>query len=111
MVAYNPMSYHNGSVWPHDTALAIAGLVRYATAPGAVELAHSLAQGILDAATAFSGGLPELYAVRVAPLLPTDWGDVSLKGIGLGSASINVCARGRELEVTGLPAGWRLIAS
>lgn len=26
---YNPMSYHNGSVWPHDTALAAAGLARY----------------------------------------------------------------------------------
>jgi glycogen debranching enzyme len=26
---YNPMSYHNGSIWPHDTALAAAGLARY----------------------------------------------------------------------------------
>jgi glycogen debranching enzyme len=26
---YNPMSYHNGSVWPHDNALAAAGLARY----------------------------------------------------------------------------------
>lgn len=26
---YNPMSYHNGSVWPHDTAIAAAGLARY----------------------------------------------------------------------------------
>src|SRR5262249_21379454 len=26
---YNPMSYHNGSVWPHDTAIAAAGLRRY----------------------------------------------------------------------------------
>jgi glycogen debranching enzyme len=26
---YNPMSYHNGSVWPHDTAITAAGLVRY----------------------------------------------------------------------------------
>ena len=28
-VAYNPMSYHNGSVWPHDNALIAAGLKRY----------------------------------------------------------------------------------
>src|SRR5690606_13486784 len=26
---YNPLSYHNGSVWPHDTALIAAGLKRY----------------------------------------------------------------------------------
>ncbi|WP_236827901.1 MULTISPECIES: amylo-alpha-1,6-glucosidase [unclassified Blastococcus] len=61
MGAYNPMSYHNGSVWPHDTAIAVAGLIRYAHLPGAVELAHRLANGLLDAAAAFGGRLPELF--------------------------------------------------
>lgn len=61
MGAYNPMSYHNGSVWPHDTAIAVAGLMRYAHLPGAVELAHRLTEGLLDAAAAFGGRLPELY--------------------------------------------------
>ncbi|HEX6352692.1 glycogen debranching N-terminal domain-containing protein [Actinophytocola sp.] len=61
MGAYNPMSYHDGSVWPHDTAIAVAGLLRYAHVPGAVRLAHRLADGLLDAATAFGGRLPELY--------------------------------------------------
>jgi glycogen debranching enzyme len=61
MAAYNPMSYHNGSVWPHDTAIAVAGLLRYAHVPGAVDLAHRLAAGLLDAATTFGGRLPELY--------------------------------------------------
>jgi glycogen debranching enzyme len=61
MGAYNPMSYHNGSVWPHDNAIAIAGLMRYAHIPGAVELAHRLALGVFDAATAFGGRLPELF--------------------------------------------------
>ncbi|GAA4454550.1 amylo-alpha-1,6-glucosidase [Novipirellula rosea] len=28
-VRYNPMSYHNGSIWPHDTAMCAAGLARY----------------------------------------------------------------------------------
>ena len=28
-VRYNPMSYHNGSVWPHDNALIAAGMARY----------------------------------------------------------------------------------
>ncbi|SRX93039.1 amylo-alpha-1,6-glucosidase [Acidothermus cellulolyticus 11B] [Mycobacterium shimoidei] len=61
MGAYNPMSYHNGSVWPHDTAIAVAGLLRYRHVPGAVELAERLASGLLDAADAFDGRLPELF--------------------------------------------------
>jgi glycogen debranching enzyme len=61
MGAYNPMSYHNGSVWPHDTAIAVAGLMRYAHVDGAVALAHRLATGILDAAAAFGARLPELF--------------------------------------------------
>jgi glycogen debranching enzyme len=74
MGAYNPMSYHNGSVWPHDTAIAVAGLLRYAHVPGAVDLAHRLATGLVDAAGAFGGRLPELYCGlprdRHAPPVP-----------------------------------------
>ena len=61
MGAYNPMSYHNGSVWPHDTALVVAGLMRYSHLPGSVTLAHRLADGLLKAAMSFDGRLPELY--------------------------------------------------
>ncbi|HKB29975.1 MAG TPA: glycogen debranching N-terminal domain-containing protein [Streptosporangiaceae bacterium] len=61
MGAYNPMSYHNGSVWPHDTAIAVAGLLRYAHLPGAAGLARRLATGMLDAICAFGGRPPELY--------------------------------------------------
>ena len=61
MARYNPMSYHNGSVWPHDTAIAVAGLLRYAHLPGSVELAQRLTRGLLDAAAAFGGRLPELF--------------------------------------------------
>jgi glycogen debranching enzyme len=61
MGAYNPMSYHNGSVWPHDTAISVAGLLRYPHLRGAVELAERLATGLLDAASAFGGRLPELF--------------------------------------------------
>jgi glycogen debranching enzyme len=57
MGAHNPMSYHNGSVWPHDTAIAAAGLMRY----GFVEQAQQVALGILDAASHFGGRLPELF--------------------------------------------------
>ncbi|MRH91593.1 amylo-alpha-1,6-glucosidase [Nocardia sp. SYP-A9097] len=61
MGAFNPMSYHNGSVWPHDTAIGVAGLLRYRHIPGALELATRLAEGLLDAAGAFGGRLPELF--------------------------------------------------
>ncbi|GAA3138762.1 glycogen debranching N-terminal domain-containing protein [Planomonospora alba] len=57
MGAYNPMSYHNGSVWPHDNALIAAGLMRY----GFVEEAQRIAVGLLEAARAFGGRLPELF--------------------------------------------------
>ena len=57
MGAYNPMSYHNGSVWPHDNALVAAGLMRY----GFVAEAQRVATGLLDAADAFGGRLPELF--------------------------------------------------
>lgn len=57
MTAYNPMSYHNGSVWPHDTAIAVAGLCRY----GFTEAAQRIASDFLDAATHFGGRLPELF--------------------------------------------------
>lgn len=57
MSAYNPMSYHNGSVWPHDNALVAAGLMRY----GFVEHAQRIATGLIDAAGFFGGRLPELF--------------------------------------------------
>lgn len=52
------MSYHNGSVWPHDTAICVAGLARY----GYLEEAGSVSLGLLDAAAAFGHRLPELFS-------------------------------------------------
>ena len=43
MTGYNPISYHNGSVWPHDNAICAAGLMRY----GFVEEAHRVMEGIV----------------------------------------------------------------
>ena len=57
MGAYNPASYHNGSVWPHDSTIVAAGLMRY----GFVEEAQRLAYGLLEAADYFGGRLPELF--------------------------------------------------
>ncbi len=55
---YNPISYHCGSVWPHDNAIAAAGLMRY----GFVEEAHKVILGMLSAAAAEGGRLPELFS-------------------------------------------------
>ncbi len=55
---YNPMSYHNGSVWPHDTAIAAAGLARY----GFHNEALTLLTGLFNAAIFFDlHRLPELF--------------------------------------------------
>lgn len=57
MGAYNPASYHNGSVWPHDNAIVVAGLMRY----GFVDEAQRIIAGLFDAAVRFGGRLPELF--------------------------------------------------
>ncbi len=55
---YNPMSYHNGSIWPHDNALILAGLRRY----GFHTEAQTVAGELLAAAATFPDyRLPELY--------------------------------------------------
>ncbi|HEY5786267.1 MAG TPA: glycogen debranching N-terminal domain-containing protein [Microlunatus sp.] len=55
---YNPLSYHCGTVWPHDTAIVFAGLVR----AGHADLASGLAEGLLRASSAFDRRLPELWS-------------------------------------------------
>jgi glycogen debranching enzyme len=58
MARYDPITYHNGSVWPHDTAICVAGLRR----AGHVDDANRLAMQLLAAASAVGGRLPELFA-------------------------------------------------
>ncbi len=55
---YNQVSYHCGSVWPHDNALCAAGLMRY----GFVEEAHRVMRGLVDASPWFGDLLPELFS-------------------------------------------------
>ncbi len=55
---YNPLAYHNGSVWPHDNALIAAGLARY----GFKAEAERLLAGFFDASLCFDvHRLPELF--------------------------------------------------
>jgi glycogen debranching enzyme len=75
---YNPMSYHDGSIWPHDNALIAAGLARY----GFVGHADRIFEGLFGAATYMDlrrlpelfcgfrrrrGAAPTLYPVACAP--------------------------------------------
>ena len=77
-VRYNPMAYHNGSVWPHDNALVAAGFARY----GLKEEAAKVLTGLFDAGVYFdqhrlpelfcgfnrrAGASPTLYPVSCAP--------------------------------------------
>jgi hypothetical protein len=55
---YWPLSYHCGSVWAHDTAIAVLGLLR----AGYRDEAAQLARGLVAAATAFDYRMPELYS-------------------------------------------------
>jgi glycogen debranching enzyme len=56
-VRYNPMSYHNGSVWPHDTSLCVAGMARYGERDGPAKVLCDLFQ----AARGFEMRMPELF--------------------------------------------------
>jgi glycogen debranching enzyme len=64
--SYDPMSYHRGSVWPHDTAIALLGLSR----SGQGDRAAPLVEGLLRAGERFGYRLPELYAGDADGLVP-----------------------------------------
>jgi glycogen debranching enzyme len=57
MAGYNPISYHVGSIWPHDTVIACEGLRRY----GLDDVAMRLVGDLLDALAIFDDRLPELF--------------------------------------------------
>jgi glycogen debranching enzyme len=56
--AYNPLTYHNGTVWPHDTSLGAWGLSRSGRAGDVATIARTL----LEAARFFDWSLPEVFA-------------------------------------------------
>ncbi|MEU5958498.1 glycogen debranching N-terminal domain-containing protein [Streptomyces sp. NPDC047525] len=56
--AYHPLSYHRGSVWPHDNALITLGLARY----GLHDEARAVARGLVAAASRGGDRLPEVLA-------------------------------------------------
>jgi glycogen debranching enzyme len=58
MEGYDPLGYHIGCVWPHDTAIAAEGMRRY----GFRDEASRLATCLLEAAAAFENRLPEVFS-------------------------------------------------
>ena len=69
---YNPMSYHNGSVWPHDNSLIAFGMSNYGFHDEAAEVITS----VISAGLRFPGNrLPELFCgfprdLRLTPVRP-----------------------------------------
>lgn len=55
---YHPLSYHRGSVWPHDNAVAVLGLARC----GLLTEARTVAAGLVDTAERHGHRLPEVLA-------------------------------------------------
>jgi glycogen debranching enzyme len=68
---YNPIEYHNGTVWPHDTAIVAEGLRRY----GFRDQASDLVAALFDAAPSFDYQLPEVFAgyARVETTIPVEY--------------------------------------
>jgi glycogen debranching enzyme len=58
MEGFDPLGYHIGCVWPHDTAIAAEGMRRY----GFRDEASHLARSLLEAAAAFENRLPEVFS-------------------------------------------------
>jgi glycogen debranching enzyme len=55
---YNPLSYHNGTVWPHDNSIVALGLARYGRWPEA----QRVIQRMITASARFGYQLPEVFA-------------------------------------------------
>jgi glycogen debranching enzyme len=102
---YNPMSYHNGSIWPHDNALIAAGMGRY----GHTEAAMQLLASTFEASLKFDAHrLPELFCgfprrEGVGPVLypvacsPQAWASAAV--FGMLQACLGLEVRAQEQEV------------
>ncbi len=101
---FNPVGYHTGSVWPHDTAIAVDGLAQ----EGHLAEAAALARGVVRASTHVGHRLPELYggwAEEDGPLLdypstcrPQAWSAAS--ALVFVRAALGLDCRNGELTVS-----------
>lgn len=119
---FNPVVYHNGTVWPHDNALIATGLARY----GFREEARCVAEAMLEAAVHLGSRLPEVFAgyaradTRVPVRFPTAsdpqaWASAApiqllrvLLGLRAGDGELTVDPflpdRFGEVSLSGVPA-------
>jgi glycogen debranching enzyme len=106
-VRFNPMSYHNGSVWPHDNALIAAGLRRY----GQRREALQVLSGLFDASVSMDlHRLPELFCglVRRSGERPTLY-PVACNPQAWAAASVfSLLQSALGLEIDGPHASLRL---
>ncbi len=111
---FNPMSYHNGSVWPHDTALTALGLSYYGDRAGV----GKLISGLFEAATQLEMRLPELFcgfqrAAGEPPVaypvacLPQAWAAGSVFMLLQAGLGLSIDGEGAEVEIRdpSLPSG------
>jgi glycogen debranching enzyme len=102
---YNPMSYHNGSIWPHDNALIAAGMARY----GHTEAAMQLLASTFEASLKFdahrlpelfcgfprrSGAGPVLYPVACSPQA---WASAAVFGMLQACLGLELVAEGSQV--------------
>ena len=125
---YNPMSYHNGSIWPHDNSLVVGGLATMGQTAVAVDVFESL---LAAALTDPLGRLPELFCgfprigiAEAAPVpypvscIPQAWAAGAIPFMLTRLLGLTITDDGREIsvaptlpasvdwvEVTGLRAG------
>ncbi len=103
---YNPMSYHNGSIWPHDTAICAAGIAKYGGRQHVVQIVADL----FEAANHFSMRLPELYCgfprdASQAPVpypvacLPQAWASGSIFMLLQALLGIRIDGAAREVHI------------
>jgi glycogen debranching enzyme len=103
---FNPMSYHNGSVWPHDNALIALGFARYGLKRGA----SAIFEGLFDAAVHMDmmrfpelfcgfprrrGTAPVLYPVACAPQA---WASVVPFALLQACLGLDLCFAKREIR-------------
>ena len=103
---FNPMAYHNGSVWPHDNALIALGLSRY----GLKRAASAIFEGLFDAASHMElmrfpelfcgfprrrGAAPTLYPVACSPQA---WASVVPFALLQACLGLEMCFERREIR-------------
>ncbi len=101
---YNPVGYHTGSIWVHDTAICALGMLR----EGQTDAAARVAATILDAAEAFGYRYPELHADvgvldQPAPYPPScrpqAWSTAAVVALLTIALGIDADVPGRRLRV------------